>query len=412
MPNKVWILNLDDFVFKSKAIEALKSHSLKYIQLLKPGDFCVVSPLTEKDPAFLNYMARIKKLEHKNWMFMPREQKEDESLISAISRDEVLIAKLRKLCSIGYVLIPLMYTKEFAHLSWQCENKLLNNSIAIQEANNKLVFKELCKKFNITTIAPVYETGMNKMPRILAVLDPRETYLLRRPFSAGGYGNVKGKLTELLPLIKKYHKEADFYLERFKEIYKTLGSLCILKDDEISFVGIDCQIIHKEAWEGCSFPFTRLPKKLLDEIREKSLMLASYYYGKGVRGQINFDWAIRQKDGELKLRALECNSRYNGFGLCLRLASTVYGIHRKDLHFYLDTKMRFDPSWTTQKVIDELDKINAGVSFQGGVLLTSGVKDGKAGFCFMATNRKDLADLRRSFKTHITGLAERPTKER
>ncbi len=412
MPNKVWILNLDDFVFKSKALDALKSHSLKYIQLLKPGDFCVVSPLTEPDKAFVDYMARIKKLEHKNWMFMPKEQKEDESLISAISRDEQLLAKLRKLCSIGYVIIPLMYTKEFAHLSWQCENKLLNNSIAVQEANNKLVFKELCKKFNITTIAPVYEAGMNKMPRVLALLDPRETYLLRRPFSAGGYGNVKGKLADLLPLIKMYHKEADFYLERFKEIYKTLGSLCILKDDEIAFVGIDSQIIHKEAWEGCSFPFTRLPKKLLDEIREKSLMLASYYYGKGVRGQINFDWAIRQKDGELKLRALECNSRYNGFGLCLRLASTVYGINRRELHFYLDTKMRFDPHWTTKKVIDELEKINAGVTFRGGVVLTSGVKDGKAGFCFMATNRKDLADLRRSFKTHITGLAERPTKER
>ncbi len=403
---------MDDFVFKSKALDALKSHSLKYIQLLKPGDFCVVSPLTEPDKAFVNYMARIKKLEHKNWMFMPREQKEDESLISAVSRDEHLISKLRKLCSIGYVIIPLMYTKEFAHLSWQCENTLLNNSIAVQEANNKLVFKELCKKFNITTIAPVYEAGMNKMPRVLALLDPRETYLLRRPFSAGGYGNVKGKLADLLPLIKLYHKESDFYLERFKEIYKTLGSLCILKDDEISFVGIDSQIIHKEAWEGCSFPFSRLPKKLLEEIREKSLMLASYYYGKGVRGQINFDWAIRQKDGELKLRALECNSRYNGFGLCLRLASTVYGINRKELHFYLDTKMRFSPDWTTKKVIDELEKINAGVTFRGGVVLTSGVKDGKAGFCFIATNRKDLADLRRSFKAHITGLAERPTKER
>lgn len=412
MPNKVWILNLDDFVFKSKALDALKSHSLKYIQLLKPGDFCVVSPLTEPDKAFVNYMARIKKLEHKNWMFIPREQKEDESLISAVSRDEHLISKLRKLCSMGYVIIPLMYTKEFAHLSWQCENTLLNNSIAVQEANNKLVFKELCKKFNITTIAPVYEAGMNKMPRVLALLDPRETYLLRRPFSAGGYGNVKGKLADLLPLIKLYHKESDFYLERFKEIYKTLGSLCILKDDEISFVGIDSQIIHKEAWEGCSFPFSRLPKKLLEEIREKSLMLASYYYGKGVRGQINFDWAIRQKDGELKLRALECNSRYNGFGLCLRLASTVYGINRKELHFYLDTKMRFSPDWTTKKVIDELEKINAGVTFRGGVVLTSGVKDGKAGFCFIATNRKDLADLRRSFKAHITGLAERPTKER
>lgn len=403
---------MDDFVFKSKALDALKSHSLKYIQLLKPGDFCVVSPLTEPDKAFVNYMARIKKLEHKNWMFMPREQKEDESLISAVSRDEHLISKLRKLCSIGYVIIPLMYTKEFAHLSWQCENTLLNNSIAVQEANNKLVFKELCKKFNITTIAPVYEAGMNKMPRVLALLDPRETYLLRRPFSAGGYGNVKGKLADLLPLIKLYHKESDFYLERFKEIYKTLGSLCILKDDEISFVGIDSQIIHKEAWEGCSFPFSRLPKKLLEEIREKSLMLASYYYGKGVRGQINFDWAIRQKDGELKLRALECNSRYNGFGLCLRLASTVYGINRKELHFYLDTKIRFSPDWTTKKVIDELEKINAGVTFRGGVVLTSGVKDGKAGFCFIATNRKDLADLRRSFKAHITGLAERPTKER
>ena len=411
MAHKVWILNLDDFVFKSKALDALKTHSLKYIQLLKPGDFCVLSPLIHRDQAFLDYMARIKKIAHKNWVFLPKEQRPDESLVAAISRDEELLKKLRRLCAMDYVVIPLIYTKEFGHLSWLCENKLLNNSIAVQEANNKLVFKELCKKFGIPTIAPVYEAGMNKVPRILATLNPQETYLLRRPFSAGGYGNIKGNLVDLLPLIKQEHKEADFYLERYKEIYKTLGSLCMLKDDEVSFVGIDSQLIHKEAWEGCSFPFQRLPKGILDEIREKSLMLACYYYGKGVRGQINIDWAIRKKDGELKLRALECNSRYNGFGLCLRLASTVYGINRRDLHFYMDTKMRFAPKWTTQKLIDELDKINAALSFKGGVVLTSGVEDGKAGFCFIATNAQDLAALRKEFKRHITGLTERPTRD-
>ena len=130
-----------------------------------------------------------------------------------------------------------------------------------------------------------------------------------------------------------------------------------------------------------------------------------------MRGQINIDWAIRKKDGDLKLRALECNSRYNGFGLCLRLASTVYGINRRDLHFYMDTKMRFAPKWTTQKLIDELDKINSAIPFKGGVVLTSGVEDGKAGFCFIATNAQDLATLRKEFKRHITGLTERPTRD-
>ena len=97
MAHKVWILNLDDFVFKSKALDALKTHSLKYIQLLKPGDFCVLSPLIHRDQAFLDYMARIKKIEHKNWVFLPKEQRQDESLVAAISRDEELLNKLRRL---------------------------------------------------------------------------------------------------------------------------------------------------------------------------------------------------------------------------------------------------------------------------------------------------------------------------
>lgn len=408
MANKIWVLNLDDFLFKDKALEALQEHAIKYIQLLKPGDYCVLSPLIEPDEDFVNYMARIKKLPYRPWIFKPAAQKKEERLVDAIIKDKTLIEKLSILCKQGYIMVPLMYTKRFEFLSKKCGNNLDNNYKAVENANNKLLFKDLCKKFHITTIAPVYKADKNKMPRILSTLDANETYLLRRPFSAGGYGNVKGKLVDLMPLIKKYHKQTDVYLERYKDIYRTIGTLVILKDDGIFFVGIDCQIIHKEAWEGCFFPFDRLPAKILDAVREKTLMLASCYYGMGIRGQINFDWAIRQKNGELKLRALECNSRYNGFGLCLRLASTVYDIPRKELHFYLDTKMRFAQDWTTKMVIEELEKINQEVNLpRGGVVLTTGVKNGRGGFCFIGTSRKDIADLRRCFKNHIKGLISR-----
>ncbi|MBP5429381.1 MAG: hypothetical protein J6Y25_00620 [Elusimicrobiaceae bacterium] len=407
MPNKIWIINLDEVVASENLLEAIADYSPKYIQLLKPQDYCILSRWAPVDKDFFAYMARIKKLKHTSWLFQPAEQEPDERLVDAVLRDEVLLGKLRKLCNMGYVMVPFMYTKRFEALSKKCGNNLNNNYKAIEQANNKLLFKNACKKFGITTIAPIYQAGKNKTPRILSPLDAKETYLLRRPFSAGGYGNVKGKLVDLLPLIKKYHKKTDLYLERYKDIYRTLGTLCILKDEGIYYAGVDCQIIHKEAWEGCFFPFTKCPAKILQEVREKSLMLASFYYGMGIRGQINFDWALRWKGGELKLRALECNPRYNGFGVCLRLASTVYGIPRNQLHFYLDTKIQFSPSWNTKRVIAELKKINEEMNIHGGVILTSAVKEGHAGFCFVGTSRKEIADIRRCFKRHVRGYIPR-----
>lgn len=404
MPDKIWILNVDDFVFKTNALDALSKHSLKYIQILKPGDLCIASPLIERDDAFVSYMARIKKLQNKNWLLLPEKQNTDESLVGCIIKDKSLISKLKNLCKQGYVIIPLMYTKEFAKLSRMCGNKLLNNSIAVQEANNKLVFKKLCKDFGIQTIQPVFEAATRRKSRVLSFLDFNETYLLRRPFSAGGYGNTKGKLIDLLQMLRGYHKEGHFYIERFKDIYKTLGSLCILKDDNIQFVGIDCQIIHKAAWEGCAFPFTKLDKDILAEIKEKSVNLAEYYHKKGVRGQVNFDWAIRIKEGKLVLRALECNSRYNGFGLCIRLASTVFDIPREKLHFYLDTVISFSPKLTTKKVIDIIEKINKSYSGAGGIVLTCGVQNGRAGFCFMATSEAGVNNLRNIFKKNLPGV--------
>ncbi len=401
MPDKIWILNVDDFVFKTNALDALSKHSLKYIQILKPWDLCIASPLIERDDAFVAYMARIKKLQNKNWLLLPKKQDTDESLVGCIAKDKELVAKLKTLCKQGYVIIPLMYTKEFAKLSSMCGNKLLNNSIAVQEANNKLVFKKLCKDFGIQTIQPVFEAATRRKSRVLSFLDFNETYLLRRPFSAGGYGNTKGKLIDLLQMLRGYHKEGHFYIERFKDIYKTLGSLCILKDDNIQFVGIDCQIIHKAAWEGCSFPFTKLDKDILAEIKEKSMNLAEYYHKKGVRGQVNFDWAIRIKEGKLVLRALECNSRYNGFGLCIRLASTVFDIPREKLHFYLDTIISFNPKLTTKKVIEIIEKINKSYGGEGGIVLTCGVQNGRAGFCFMATSEAGVNKLRNIFRKNL-----------
>ncbi len=406
MPDKIWILNVDDFVFKSNALDALSKHSLKYIQILKPKDLCLVSPLIERDDAFVSYMARIKKLQNKNWLLLPKKQNTDESLVQAITKDKALVAKLKKLCKQDYVIIPLMYTKEFAKLSRLCGNNLLNNSIAVQEANNKLVFKKLCQEFGIQTIQPVFEAATRRKSRVLSFLNFNETYLLRRPFSAGGYGNTKGKLIDLLQMLSRYHKEGHFYIERFKDIYKTLGSLCILKDEDIQFVGIDCQIIHKAAWEGCSYPFKKIDGEILEEIKEMSVKLASYYHAKGVRGQVNFDWAVRIKDGNLVLRALECNSRYNGFGLCIRLASTVFDIPREKLHFYLDTVIKFSPKLTTQKVIDIIEKINKGYGGAGGIVLTGGVRNGRAGFCFMATSEAGVNKLRSSFKNNLPGVVE------
>lgn len=407
MPDKIWLLNLDDFLLKDDARTFLKGHALnalKYIQILKPNDLCVISPLIPRDEAFISYMARIKKIANKNWLFAPRKQKEDESLVEAIGNDKALVAKLKKLCKQDYVIIPLIYNKDFAKLSRKCGNHLLNNSIAIEEANNKLVFKKLCRDFGIQTIQPVFESGYRKKPRVLSFLNFNETYLLRKPFSAGGYGNTKGKLLDLLKLVYTSPKSDHFYIERFKDIYKTLGSLCILKENDIQFVGIDCQIINKAAWEGCYFPFTKLDKDILAQIKEKSLQLAGYYHRKGVRGQVNFDWAIRIKEGNLMLRALECNSRYNGFGLCIRLASTAFDIPREKLHFYLDTEMSLSPKLTTKKVIKIVDEINKTCGFKGGIVLTGCVRNGKGSFCFMATSSNNIAKLKKSFKRLIADV--------
>ena len=80
MPNKIWVLNMDDFMFKDKAFYALKKHSLKYIQILKPNDIAIVSPLVEKDKDFIDYTARIKKFTNKEWLLSPAKQEDGKTL--------------------------------------------------------------------------------------------------------------------------------------------------------------------------------------------------------------------------------------------------------------------------------------------------------------------------------------------
>ncbi len=410
MPDKIWILNMDDFLFKQKASYVLKKHSLKYIQILKQNDIAIVSPLVEKDKDFVDYTAKIKRFTNKDWLLSPATQNENESLIEAIARDKALLSKIKKLCANNHVMIPLMYSESFADLSQKAGNNLLNNSIAVSKANDKLLFKKICKKFNITAIQPVIKSDKDGNTKILKFVNFKETYLLRRPFSAGGYGNTKGKLFDLLKKMRNYQKDGEFYIEPFKEIYKTLGTLCMLKDDGIHFAGIDCQIVHKEAWEGCYFPFKKLDKNILAEVKEKTMQLATYYYEKGVRGQINFDWAIRIKNGKLLVRVLECNSRYNGFGLCLRLGSSIYDIPKENLHFYLDTNIPLPKRLDTKKAIALIEKINKQFDFKGGTVLVSSVKDGHAGFCFMAENEKNVNQLRNAFKKAISEIPAK-TKE-
>ncbi len=401
MPDKIWVLNFDDFVHKEVATDSLRNYSLKYIQILKDNDICIVSPITKRDDAFVDYMARIKKLKRKDWMIVPKPYDEQKSFVQALTEDKEMIKKIKSLCAQGMVMIPLIYTKEFSKLSKMCDNKLLNNSIAVQDANNKLVFKKLCKEFGIKTIQPVYERGSNRKSRVLSFINFDEKYMLRRPVSAGGCGNTTGKLIDLLKLMKNYYKDGHFYIEKFRDIYRSLGSLCVLKDDGAHYIGIDCQLIHKEAWEGCEYPFTKIDKEILKKIETNTLKLAEYYYNKGVRGQINFDWAVIIKDGGLRLRALECNSRYNGFGLCLRLASTVFGISKEELHFYLDTSISFSKKLTTEKIIDIIEAINRKLPFRGGIVLTCDVREGRAGFCFIATSNKNVAELRKYFRKYI-----------
>jgi hypothetical protein len=396
------MLNVDDFVFKSKASEVLFKHSLKYIQIAKPNDLCIVSPSICRDEPFIKYTAEIKKITHKNWILHPQTHPRGINLIQAVMQDKALVSKIKELCQKSYIIIPLIYTKDFVALSKLCGNKLLNNVSAIKNANNKLTFKRLCKKFDITTIAPVLEKKDNRL-KFFSDINLDELYLLRRPLSAGGYGNVKGKILDLMPFMKRYYKEgiSSLFIERFKDIFKTLGSLCILKNDEIIFVGIDEQIIHKEAWEGCRFPVTKFDEKILSEVKEKSLLLANYYHKKGIRGQINLDWAIRKKEGKLHLRALECNSRYNGFGLCLRLSSTVFNISREKLYFYLNTNMVLPLQSTTSSIVEIIKKINNNLQFEGGIVLVHAVSKNRGGFCFMATNNKNVSFLRKTLREEL-----------
>ncbi|ACC97661.1 hypothetical protein Emin_0095 [Elusimicrobium minutum Pei191] len=405
MADKIWIFNVDDFIYKSQALAVLKEHALTYLQILKPNDMCIVSPFTEKDEYFTAYTAAIKGLKHKKWMFQPKKHAKDESLIQAIMKDKALVGKIKNFCKHGFVLIPLKYTEEFQKLSKMCGNKLLNNSIAIQEANNKLRFKKLCKEFGIRTMQPVFERKDGKdKSHILAFINANETYLLRRPSSMGGYGNIAGKITDLLPLMRLFNKDGDFFIEKYKKVEKTLGSLCILKDDGAAFVGIDCQFPHREGWEGRFFPFKKFDKKILERIKEKSMLMAEYFHKKGVRGQVNFNWAITIKDGEYKLRGLECNSRYNGFGLCLRLAKTVFDIPQEKLHFYLDTNIAIDESYTTKDIIKIIFKINTGVKFKGGIVLTSAVKNGRMAMCFISTSPKNVQLLRLALKRAVKNI--------
>lgn len=397
MHKHIWVFNTDDSIFKEKTADILKLYSARYIQAMKADDLCVLSPIMDIDPDFMEYLAKVKKLPSSGWVFMPKTHTPGDKFIDAILADGQLVERLKQKCGEGYVLIPLMYTKEFKTLSDICGNKLSNNSQAVNDANNKLEFKKVCKLLNIPTPRVVLERDANgKTIQNFENPDPDKMYILKHRFSAGGYGHAVGSLNRLLPI---FEKDKEFFIEELVKVEKTIGTLCILTDD-ITFVGIDEQLIKDEAWQGCVYPCRTVTKKLQEEVKKETMKLARHYFDAGIKGQINFDWAIVKNGKKSELTALECNSRYNGFGIFVRLAATAFNIDKSELHFHIDTGLKV-ANLTTKKAAEMAIKITKEFPHRGGAVLSSPILNGKAGFCCITDSAEHLEDLREKLRAAI-----------
>jgi hypothetical protein len=406
---RLWIMNmehaLDNYLDASRVLE---KGFMRYTMLVEQGDLFVTLPNTNRD--FLEYVSCIKKLgKVEDWAIQLNELSNPCDIVDSIMRDSLVVSILKKIAqNDDYFIEPYIASSKLKVLSdflgiplagHVCSAFKDENYIKL---NDKKFFKDLSKKLDIDTTKYFFASNKEELTLLIKKISSEYSKLIiKKTFSAGGFGNLIGSPFELISLLETWgEKEGCFLVEPFLNMQDVLGSLLFVSKNNYEFMFLDKQIFKDHIWSGCSYPYAN--KDICNEIEKYNAIYAKYMLDQGLEGYINIDWGLIREDGVNKIYALEANYRYNGFLFVLDVAKNVFGLDYQKVNVFYDNyyKVRSNIKKMNHLLV-LLEKINSifSVSNKGGVISTNIPVRGEVGLMMVAetkTGMKNLMDLSKS----------------
>ena len=334
MPKKLWLPNVEEVlpendvnyekVFVPKTFELFPRSLL----CLAPGD-AIVSP-RPLDPDFCAYIAGLSRLgSPKNWLIELRANSKPYSLVESLLLDRGAMARLKELDRGAWVIEPFIESPRIMRLSRdtgiptdKTNPQLVLNGI-VTMVNDKGTFKELARSLRVLTIGGYMADSMPALEKAIDLVSEKygDRVMLRKTLYGGGLGNLSGGKERLLYEIRGWYNGGRILIEPFLNIQHVAGSLAVISDRGVSFLGVDVQTFCDGCWSGFDFPHPDTAQAA--RIKELTLLIAKRVSAMGARGSLNVDWAFTAERPEEPL-ALECNFRNNGFGYVLDFATRYF----------------------------------------------------------------------------------------
>ena len=330
---RIWLINLEEVLAQRPSREHLCQQFCRYMHLVKPGDLFIRS--LDVPSVYMDYLLALRELPPASEWLLKVDFHIPYSICDCIQRDRKLMDTLFQLGKSGeYVLEAYIDSPAVVQLSQKTGIPYAGSKEGLTiKLNNKKYFREMSGELGIE-VAPGFSAGnLEEVESAVKkiCLNSHSRAIIKKSVSGGGFGNLAGGREELLSHLPDLIDGGEYVVERLLDLEHTVGSLSLIGDDDYTFEGLDCQMIQDFSWRGCSYPFEH--NGVGREIEASCRKYADLIYELGGRGILNIDWGLeRQKDGKLKVFALEINFRHNGFNFIMQAARDCFDIAAEDLN--------------------------------------------------------------------------------
>lgn len=312
-------LHYEEF-FQAKTLRMVP----RFLLGLEAGDLLVVPTTLPED--FTRYVAELLGLgAAEDLVFEVEPRATPSSLVDSLLLDPGALAalKARHLETLEPFLQTPRAVRLARELALPClgtEGRLVESGL-VRDLNDKGWFKAFAREHGVPVLPGEEVSSRGELVRALEQA-PGGELMLRKTSYAGGAGCTHGSARQLLGRLDGWYNAGRVLVEPFLDLASVAGSLALLDERGVHYVGIDRQVLRDGSWCGFDFPYP--PGRGAGAVRDLTLDLAFRIHGLGARGVLNLDWAFPAGSPEEPL-VLECNFRHNGFGYVADLAARLFG---------------------------------------------------------------------------------------
>lgn len=330
---KLWIFNIDEVVpvndpsYSSVFVPKIMEIFPRFFLSLSPGDK-IITPVLPDD-IFIDYVSKILNLGNKKeWIFKLNNITSPYSLVDSILNDMQVMDDIKKLDREKFEMEGFIETPKLLELSKKTgiklnktDEKLISEGFTLN-MNDKAYFKETAKKIGIDVvdgyIASDIEEAIEGIKKIHN--NYKSDVMVKKSLYGGGFGNLFGSIDRVISELSDFISNSKIVIEPLLDLKKVYGSLAVISD-KIYFAGVDEQYFCDGKWAGFDYP--SLDSQNSDKIKYYTLKLSDFLFKKGVKGYVNIDWIVTQKNPDRPL-ALELNLRNNGFNYAVDFAKRYF----------------------------------------------------------------------------------------